>query len=1477
MLVKDNHTELVGAAMVVGGGVAGIQAALDLANSGIKVYLVESSTAIGGKMAQLDKTFPTNDCAMCTIAPRLVECSRHRNIEVITAADVVGMTGSAGNFEVTIRRRPRYIRLDKCTGCGECAAKCPVEIDSEYDAQLTARKAIYRRYPQAVPSAFAIDKKGRAPCKAACPAGCSAQGYIALLAQGRYQEAIDLIRQTITFPSVCGRVCPAFCEQQCRRSQVEEPLAIASLKRFLADWERAQGGPKFERVERTREERIAIIGSGPAGLTAAADLVRMGYGVTVFEALPVAGGMMRVGIPAYRLPREVLQKEIDSIADLGVEIRTGVRIGTDLPFDKLFEDGFKAVFVAAGAHRSQRLGVEGEDAEGVVGGAEFLRRVSLEQRTEVGPRVAVIGGGNTAMDAARTALRLGAQEVSVIYRRSRAEMPAWDKEVREAEAEGVKLVFLAAPTKVIVQNGRVVGLTCIKMELGEPDASGRRRPVPIPGSEFTIHVDTVIPAISQSPELDFLPADIARNKDGTLIVGKDSLATSKPGVFAGGDVASGPATVVEAIAAGHKAASAIDRFIRGELPLAEEKPTLPVVTEPVDARDMERVPRQKMPTVSHSGANVKVDVELELGFTEEQARAEANRCLKCGGCSECYVCERVCQAKAVFHDDRERVEQVKVGSVILAPGYEVFDAAEAGEFGWGRYPNVLTALQFERLLSASGPTGGHVVRPSDHTEPKRIAFLQCVGSRDQKHPYCSSVCCMYATKQSMLAKEHVPGVECTVFVMDVRSFGKGFDAYFERARRDNGVRYIHSRPSMIKEVAASKNLIVRYQTDGEGLKEEEFDLVVLSVGIVPSKRSQELAQVLGVELNEYGFCSTQKFAPLDTNIEGVFACGPFCEPMDIPDSVTQASGAAARALEILAPARGQLVTEKEYPPERSIEGEPPRVGVFICHCGSNIAGVVDVEAVRQYAERLPSVVYAERNLYTCSKDTQEQIKARVQELGINRVVVASCSPRTHEPLFQDTIREVGLNPYLFEMANIRDQCSWVHSRVPAEATEKAKDLIRMAVARAATLQPLYRQMVPVNQAVLVIGAGVAGMNAALALASQGFHVYLIERESQPGGMVRRLRYSASGEDPQAYLRSLVGQVMEDSRIELLTNTEVVRSSGFVGNFKTVVSTRGVERTLEHGVTIVATGAREYRGSEYLLGQDQRVITQLDLEQMVADKPGEVAGARNVVMIQCVGPEPERSGYCSRVCCTTAMKNAIKIKELNPETNVYVLFKDMRTYGFREQYYTTAREKGVWFIRHDDEDKPKVEVSEGRLLVTTRDRALGEELVIPADLVVLSEAIVPNDGNEALSMALKLPLTREGFFLEAHIKLRPIDFSSEGMFVCGSTHYPKFIEESIAQAKATAARAATILSKPYLEVGGAVARVDPKKCAACLTCVRVCPYHVPRINEDNVAEIAVAACQGCGTCAGECPAKAIELLHYRDEQVVAKPRALLTGV
>ncbi|MGQ9675718.1 MAG: FAD-dependent oxidoreductase [Chloroflexota bacterium] len=1462
--------------MVVGGGVAGIQAALDLANSGIKVYLIESSTAIGGKMAQLDKTFPTNDCAMCTIAPRLVECSRHRNIEVITGADVLGVTGSVGNFNVSIRKRPRYIRLDKCTGCGECAAKCPIKVRSEYDAELTSRTAIYRRYPQAVPSAFAIDKKGRAPCKAACPAGCSAQGYIALTAEGRYQEAIDLVRRAITFPSVCGRVCPAFCEQECRRAQVEEPLAIASLKRFLADWEASQGGPQVKPAERTRDEKVAIIGAGPAGLTAAADLVRMGYGVTVFEALPVAGGMMRVGIPAYRLPREVLQREIDAIATLGVEIKTGVRVGKDFPFDKLFDDGFKAVFVAAGAHRSQRLGVEGEDAEGVIGGAEFLRQVSLGQRKEIGARVAVIGGGNTAMDAARTALRLGARDVSVIYRRSRAEMPAWDKEVREAEAEGVKMVFLAAPTKVIAEGGRVTAITCIKMQLGEPDSSGRRRPVPIPGSEFTIPIDAVIPAISQSPELDFLPADVARNGDGTLMVDKDSLTTSKPGVFAGGDVASGPATVVEAIAAGHKAASAIDRFIRGELPLAEEKPAPPVVNDPVDAEDMDRVPRQKMPTVPHVAENVKLDVELELGFTEEQARAEASRCLKCGVCSECYVCEQVCQAKAIFHDDQESIEEIRVGSIILAPGYEVFDAAEAGEFGWGRFPNVLTALQFERLLSASGPTGGHVTRPSDHQEPKRIAFLQCVGSRDQKHPYCSSVCCMYATKQSMLAKEHVPGVDCTVFLMDVRSFGKGFDAYFERARRENGVRYIHSRPSMIKEDAASKNLIVRYQTDGEGLKEEEFDLVVLSVGIVPSKRAQELANALGVQLNEYGFCATTKHAPLDTNLDGVFACGPFCEPMDIPDSVTQASGAAAKALEILAPARGQLVTETEYPPERPVEGEP-RVGVFICHCGSNIAGVVDVEAVRQYAEGLPNVVYAERNLYTCSKDTQEQIKSRVEEFNINRVVVASCSPRTHEPLFQDTIREVGLNPYLFEMANIRDQCSWVHSRTPVEATEKAKDLIRMAVARAATLQPLYRQNVPVTQSALVIGAGVAGMNAALSLASQGFKVYLVEREAQPGGMARRLRYSASGEDPQEYIRSLIGQVLEDSRIELLTETEVVRSSGFVGNFKTVVSTKGQERTLEHGVIIVATGAKEYRGSEYLLGQDKRVVTQFELEQMVADRPQEVSAAKNVVMIQCVGPEPERSGYCSRICCTVAMKNAIKIKELNPNANVYVLFKDLRTYGFREEYYTKAREKGVWFIRYDEDVKPQAEVSGERLLVSTRDGALGEDIVIPADLLVLSEAVVPNDGNEALSMALKLPLTREGFFLEAHIKLRPIDFSSEGMFVCGSTHYPKFVEESIAQALATAARAATILSKPYLEVGGAVAHVDPKKCAACLTCVRVCPYHVPRINEENVAEIAVAACQGCGTCAGECPGKAIELLHYRDEQVLAKPRALLTGV
>jgi heterodisulfide reductase subunit A-like polyferredoxin len=678
---------------------------------------------------------------------------------------------------------------------------------------------------------------------------------------------------------------------------------------------------------------------------------------------------------------------------------------------------------------------------------------------------------------------------------------------------------------------------------------------------------------------------------------------------------------------------------------------------------------------------------------------------------------------------------------------------------------------------------------------------------------------------------------------------------------------------------------------------EEFDLVVLSVGMETSPEARRLADNVGIQLNDLGFCHVEPFKPLETTREGVYVCGPFAEPKDIPETVMEASGAAAKAMALLSSVRGTEVRTKVYPPEKDVSGEEPRIGVFVCHCGSNIAGVVDVEGVVQYVSDLPNVVHAERNLYTCSQDTQASMAAKIQEYGINRVIVSSCTPRTHEPLFQETMKEAGLNPYLFEMTNIRDQCSWVHGNNHEAASEKAKDLVRMSVARAGLLEPLHKQALGISRRALVVGGGVAGMTAALAIAGQGFDVALVERKPELGGNMRRLRFSTLGRDPQAFLNALIAKVESHDRIQIFLNSEVVRHSGFVGNFKSVVKTAdrsdeagsggdgeplsrllaeiGVsegEVEVEHGVTILATGGQEDRGPEYLLGQDPRVVTQLELEAKLAESPEEIRKLKRMAVIQCVGAKSEE--YCSRVCCTQALKNAVTVKDLNPSAEVYVLFKDMRTFGFKEQIYKEAREKGVVFIRYEDAEPPEVREEGGRLRLRAMDPILGEPLEIEPDLLVLSTAIAPAESNADLSRLFKLPLSMEGFFLEAHVKLRPVDFPSEGAFLCGLAHYPKFLEESIAQAFAAASRAATVLTREKLMAGGVVSEVDESKCAACLTCVRVCPYNVPRINERGVAQIEAAACQGCGSCASECPAKAIELLHYRDTQIIAKTEALV---
>ena len=845
-------------------------------------------------------------------------------------------------------------------------------------------------------------------------------------------------------------------------------------------------------------------------------------------------------------------------------------------------------------------------------------------------------------------------------------------------------------------------------------------------------------------------------------------------------------------------------------------------------------------------------------------------------CIGCGLCEKVCLANAIKYDDKEELERIKVGSIIAAPGFELFNAFQKPEYGYGQHANVVTSFEMERMFSASGPYKGHVLRPCDGIFPGKIAWIQCVGSRDSSvnREYCSSVCCTYATKQAILAKDHYRDhVDTAIFYNDLRTFGKGFDQYYNAAVDKYGVRYIKSMISTIKETPRERNLLIKYVSDQGEIKEEEFNLVVLSMGLVPSASISELARCLNIELNEFGFSRPPQLKPGETSREGIYVAGAFESPKDIPETVMTASSAAALSSELLHEVRGTMITKKEYPQERDVTGEELRIGVFVCRCGINIAGVVDVPAVVEYAKTLPRVVYVEENLYTCSTDTQAKIREAIIENNLNLIMVASCSPRTHEPLFQDTMREAGLNKYLFEMANIRDQCSWVHATHPEEATEKAKDLVKMAVARVATLEPLKEISFEVKQQALVIGGGLSGMVAALSLARQGFKVYLIEKTDQLGGNLRELHYTLEGATPQEYLDSLIKELEVSDKVTLYRNAEVIDCSGHVGNFKSRINCEGKEFELEHGVVIVATGGVEYKPEEYHYGKSDRVITQRELEEKIVSGNGELKGIEEIVMIQCVGSREQPNQYCSRVCCSQAVKNAIRLKEINPKVKISILYRDIRAYGFKELYYKKAREMGITFLRYEVEKKPEVAIDNGKVKVVVRDDLLSSSIQLRPDYLVLSAAIRPHPESEKLATTFKLPLTPDGFFLEAHMKLRPLDFANPGMFLCGLAHSPKFIDESIAQAKGAASRAATILSQKQMMVGGAISVVDGEQCAACLTCVRVCPYNVPVINAEGVAEIEAASCQGCGICASACPRSAIQVLHYKDEQILSKCVAL----
>ena len=947
----------VGKVMVVGAGIAGVQAALDLANAGFYVHLVEKKSAIGGVMAQLDKTFPTNDCSMCIISPKLVECGRHLNVEILTLSEITDIKGEPGNFTVTLEQEPRYIDPAKCTGCGACTEVCPVGVPNEFNIGLNQGQAIYRLYPQAIPSTFAIKKFDRAPCVRACPANLSAQGYVQLIKAEKYPEALALIMDRLPLPGTIGRICPHPCETDCRRQQMDEPIAICDLKRFVADqvdWD-ALPMPEIE----PQEGAVAIVGSGPGGLSCAYHLTMMGYKAVIFEAAPEPGGWLRYGIPAYRLPREVLDKEINYIKKLGVEIHCNTPIGPGRTInDLLTRDGFRAVYLGVGCQDSLRIPVPGSDADGVLWGVEFLKDAAAKKAPDIkGKKVIVVGGGNVAMDVARTAKRLGPKDVSIVCLENRDEMPANTWEVEEAEAEGIPFLHRWGVKQVTAQGGKVTGLEMKAVERVF-DETGRFAPTYFEDKLKTENADVVILAIGQKANLGFITeADgIELTPRGLIKADPATRATSREGVFAGGDVVSGPWIAIAAVADGREAAVSIDRHLHGQDLLADRQMPL----RPIQEGEWNPIPQEFTPETRSVMPHIPVEEwlkgfkEINLGYDKERAVAEAARCINCGVCSECMQCAIACQAKAVSHDQVPKKMELNVGAVVLAPGFQAYDPSKYSAYHYAKYPGVVTSLEFERILSASGPFAGHLIRPSDHKEPKKIAWLQCVGSRDLNHcdnSYCSSVCCMYAIKQAVIAKEHAKTYEldASIFFMDMRTMGKEFEKYYWRAQDEHGIRFVRSRIHTIDRIPDTDDVRMRYIAENGEIKEEDFDMVVLSVGLEASPDALKLAKTLDVDVvPETRFAKSSPFTPVSTNQPGIYVCGVFQNPKDIPQSVMEASAAAAAAGELLAAARGTELKKPELPPERDVSGEEPRIGVFVCNCGINIGGVIDVPSLAEY-------------------------------------------------------------------------------------------------------------------------------------------------------------------------------------------------------------------------------------------------------------------------------------------------------------------------------------------------------------------------------------------------------------------------------------------------------------------------------------------------------------------------------------------------
>ena len=1283
--------------LVVGGGIAGIQASLDLAEMNVPVFLVEESPSIGGRMAQLDKTFPTNDCSACILAPKVTECFNHPLVKTLTWSEVEVIKGAAPDFTAVIRQKARFVDEESCIGCGACTRKCPIERPNEFDAGLATRGAVYKPYAQAVPNKVVIEKLGTSPCRSACPAQISAHGCVSLIAEKRFDEAVNLIRQVTPFVGVLGLLCEGHCKTACYRQYVDEGVGIPSLHEFLGRYAQetdVKFKPRLRSVQ--TDQRAVVVGGGPSALNAAYQLALAGVAVEIISRDAQLGGQLRWELSESD-HNSLLDEEIAKVTELVTNVTCGA---------------------SESACAAETLTKQGFDA--------------------------------------------------VVY----------------ADSESL-------PAKLAGQTGNV---------------------------------------------------------------------------FVGGEASESALSPVEAVAAGNRLAAEVLNYLLGE-------------NRPVDA---ELLPTTPMDQVNFTEAVLdSKPVYTEYGLSEEQAAAEAQRCLDCSICSECRACEFICPPKSIRHEQRDEILELDVSAVLMACGYKPTDEIPDA-YGYGVYSNVVTSLEYERILNASGPFEGHVQRPSDGQEPKRIAFLQCVGSRDMQcgADYCSAVCCMYAIKEAVITKEHMPAVDAVdIYYMDMRAYGKDFDKYLTSAEQ-KGVGFIRSRVAEVIQDPVTKNLIVRH-TDPDGfVVDAEYDLVVLSVGMKMDRKTTDLLRRTGIKTDAHGFCWVDEMSPPETSVPGVYACGALAGPKDIPETVVEAGAAAASAARIAGTREVErdryalFFAEKEEKPIQDVSKEPMRIGVFVCHCGSNIGGFLDVKAVAKYARTLPFVMHAADFTYACSLDSQKMIADRIRKHKLNRVVVASCTPRTHEKLFQEVMVDAGLNPYMFTMANIREQCSWVHMEQYDAGTEKAKELVRMGVGKATFAKQLTRSKLDVDKSALVVGGGAAGMAAALELADLGYPVHLLEKTDALGGHASRLAYSPHGRPVRAYVDQYKQRLEQHPLVTIHCRTSVEAIDGYVGNFTTAIRQNGRGKELKHGVVIVAVGASEAEPKGFGWGHPS-VITQLDLEERLQNEVCVSESLRSAAFIQCVGSRSDERPYCSRVCCGQTLKNAVRLKEATPDMHVVVFYRDIRSYGLYEVNYRRARQLGVQFVRYDAGKEPRLFEDAGQLYVKALDPLLQEEFSTRVDLVVLSSAVAPNvEQNRQLGQMLKVPLNQDGFFLEAHAKLQPVDFATDGVYLCGLAHGPKNMRESIVQGKAAAARAAAVISKSVLETEGIIARVSEQFCTGCGTCELVCAYKAVSVEEQETrsgkvqrAVVNDALCKGCGTCAAACRCGAMDIDGFSDRQVL----------